>query len=394
MKAIAERKERPGKEFTAKGIDALKPEATKYEIRDHGGKGLYVSIQPSGSRSFVVRYRCNGKPGKVTLPAGTTLADARIEAGKLSKAAKAGNDPAAEKKQAKQKEQLAKENTFAAVAIEYLEQLKIKSKDQVADKLHRLVIPVIGQLPIAEVGRSTVRKLLNDVERSNGPRSADLVLSAISGVLKYHEDGDDDYRSPIKPGMRPNSVQMRQRVLTDDEIKRIWNTGVPFVRFLLLTGARRGEAAGMQWGEIDPANNWICAQSRNKAGVDLLRPLSAAAMDILNAQPRRGSFVFGKTPGRPLRGFVHLKRQIDVASGVQNWKIHDTRRTSRTLMSRARVDRDAAERCLGHIVGSKAERTYDVWQYRDEKAHAFETLAALIKTIVSPPTDNVVPLRA
>jgi hypothetical protein len=54
-------------------------------------------------------------------------------------------------------------------------------------------------------------------------------------------------------------------------------------------------------------------------------------------------------------------------------------------MSRAKLDRDVAERCLGHLVGGKVERTYDRWAYRDEKADAYAALAKLIEAIINPP---------
>jgi integrase len=73
--------------------------------------------------------------------------------------------------------------------------------------------------------------------------------------------------------------------------------------------------------------------------------------------------------------------------------LHDLRRTSRTLLSRAGVAPDTAERCLGHaIVGVRA--TYDRHEYQSEKAAAFEALAALIERIVRPPEGAVADIAA
>jgi integrase len=74
-----------------------------------------------------------------------------------------------------------------------------------------------------------------------------------------------------------------------------------------------------------------------------------------------------------------------------NWRIHDLRRSSRSLLSRAGVNPDIAERCLGHALPA-IRATYDRHRYLDEMAHAFEALAALIERIVNP-TDTVVALR-
>ena len=77
--------------------------------------------------------------------------------------------------------------------------------------------------------------------------------------------------------------------------------------------------------------------------------------------------------------------------GVAPYVTHDLRRTARTLMSRAGVRPDIAERVLGHVRGG-VEGIYDRHQYRDEKAHALNALAGLIETIVNP-TAKVVPIR-
>jgi integrase len=75
--------------------------------------------------------------------------------------------------------------------------------------------------------------------------------------------------------------------------------------------------------------------------------------------------------------------------------LHDLRRTARSLMSRAGVRPDIAERCLGHTVGSSVEQTYDRHSYEMEKAKAFEMLATLITSILNPSTSaNVVSLRS
>jgi integrase len=176
----------------------------------------------------------------------------------------------------------------------------------------------------------------------------------------------------------------RERVLTDDELRAIWKaTGDDafgsLVRFLLLTAARRSEAAEMPWGELD-GTTWTLPAPRNKVKVELLRPLSNAAMAIL--PPKHGAYVFG-VDGEPITGFSSRKQYLDKVSGVSGWRLHDLRRTSRSLMSRAGVSSDHAERCLGHVIGG-VRGTYDRHEYFAEKAHAYEALAAQIGRIINP----------
>jgi integrase len=270
---------------------------------------------------------------------------------------------------------------------------KLRTKDQVRDCLERLAFPHLGTKPIAEIKRSHVVAALDHIEKHNGARTADHVLSAVRCVLTFHAKRDDDYIVPLVKGMNRTNASDRERtrILTDDEIRRIWSTDNRFAKFLLLTAARRGEAAQMQWCELD-GNNWALPASRNKVKIDLVRPLSKAALSALGPRGDDDDFVFSVTPGKGLRGFSRIKKRLDRASGVKDWCWHDLRRTSRTLLSRAGVNPDHAERCLGHIIGG-VRGVYDRWQFRDEKAHAFEALAHQINLIVNPPKGNVRQLK-
>jgi integrase len=140
--------------------------------------------------------------------------------------------------------------------------------------------------------------------------------------------------------------------------------------------------------------DWTLPAARNKTGVDLVRPLSKAAQEILAARPRIVGcpFVFTSDGRSALGGFSRRKHEFDAACGVTDWTIHDLRRTARSLMSRAGVSPDHAERCLGHVIGGVLE-TYDRHAYHAEKLQAFEMLAAQIERIVNPPQGDVVPLR-
>jgi integrase len=93
-----------------------------------------------------------------------------------------------------------------------------------------------------------------------------------------------------------------------------------------------------------------------------------------------------------LADFTGWKQQLDDACGVCGWTLHDLRRTARSLMSRAGVQTDYAERCLGHVI-SGVRGVYDCWEYLPEKRTAYDKLAALIERIVNPPADVVVPFR-
>jgi integrase len=234
--------------------------------------------------------------------------------------------------------------------------------------------------------------LLDHIQDSNGAGQADNTLAIIRRLLNWHAVRSDDFRTPIVPGMgrRKPSEHTRSRVLNDDELRAVWKAADsaegPFggyVTFLLLTAARRNEAAHMRWSEIN-GSDWTLPAARNKTKVDLTRPLSAAALSVLAKMPRiAGSdFVFS-ADGRRLGGMTRRKADFDRASGVTGWTLHDLRRTARSLMARAGVPSEHAERCLGHVPGG-VEGVYDRHGYRDEMLIAYEKLSTLIGQIVDP----------
>jgi integrase len=275
---------------------------------------------------------------------------------------------------------------------------KLRSAEWRKGVLERHVYPALGARPIAEIRRSEIVRLLDGIEEGSGSAMATATLALIRKVMNWHAMRSDDFLSPVVRGMgrTQHSEQARDRVLSDNELWAIWKTNGGFfsnyVRFLLLTAARRNEVAGMTWAELD-GGDWTLPAARNKTKVDLVRPLSRAAQAILSALPKGGQFVWSPNgSGKALASFSHHKDTFDKASGVKGWRIHDIRRTARSLMSRAGVPTDHAERCLGHVIGG-VRGVYDRHEYHAEKQQAFEALAALIDRIVTGTQAGVVQLK-
>jgi len=181
-------------------------------------------------------------------------------------------------------------------------------------------------------------------------------------------------------------------MLTDDELRAVWKTAdelnTPFARmlqFILLTGVRRNEAARMSRGELNGVE-WVIPAARFKGKRDFLVPLTPAALATLANLPTVGASngpVFTNDGRRPIGGFTKLKAAFDKACGITGWTIHDLRRTARTLMSRAGVDKDHAEQALGHVIGG-IRGVYDRYEYAAEKRQALAALAVLIEQIRNP----------
>ena len=125
----------------------------------------------------------------------------------------------------------------------------------------------------------------------------------------------------------------------------------------------------MTWQEIKGSDWYLPARRNWKTKLELIRPLSKAARDVLNTQPRKSRpYVFSRAAmSCDQQPWWTQGKVLDKDSGVTGWRLHDLRRTARSLMSRAGVSSDHAELCLGHVLpGIRA--TYDIHPYLDEKA--------------------------
>jgi integrase len=405
--------------------------------------GFAVRVTAAGTKSFVLFHRVNGKPYLPTLgrwdanaQGGTlTVRDAIIAADKLAKAIKNGKqeDPRPERtrrledgdnpeglkiggawKEGQDNKQ--KERGLLDLFVErYVEkEAKLRSADQIKAAFKRLVAPAIGKLGIYDIRRSHVIDMLDEIADESGPAMADLVLAYIRKGFNWYATRDDEFSPPIVKGMARTKTKerARKRVLADDEIRDLWAAleiveDVPacyprFVKTLLLTATRRNEASDMHERELD-GDVWTIPAARYKTKLDHVIPLSAAALKLIGEPEKISGFVFSSTGGKKaFAGFSKPKRELDKAIALiresdgrgpmPQWQLHDLRRSARSLMSRAKVPTDHAERALGHVMGGVRE-TYDRYEYLDEKRVAFEALAALVSRILSP-DDVVVPLRS
>jgi integrase len=209
-----------------------------------------------------------------------------------------------------------------------------------------------------------------------------------------------DYVPPLVKGMRRTdpAKKERDRVLSDNELRRVWDVAGQsriygaLVRMLLLTAQRLDKVLSMRWCDIDADDVWTLPTSpREKGNIGKVR-LPPAALAILDALPRYtgNPFVFAGRGQRHMSASGMFKAKFDakLPADMPNFRLHDLRRTARSLMSRAGVSSEHAERVMGHSIGGVAG-VYDRHQYMDEKSEALAKLANLIDSIVNP---RVVPM--
>ena len=406
------------KPLTAIAVKNARPHAERREIADGGCTGLYLIVQPSGVKSWAARYRYRGRPTKLTLGSvligasaesastpevGTplSLASARELCARVLREAQAGRDPAAEKRQRREQQHAAGAETLWSVCQEHLRRNSyLRSIDQRRADFE-LFYPSLGQQPIEEIRRGQFVRVLDQIADERGQRRAGRALGSMKTLLNWHGNRSEYVSKLTRTGWRTSAPEGgRDRVLDDTEIRKIVLAAeadhgpfAAFIRFVLLTATRRNEAARLRRSELSADGaTWTIPAARYKQKRDVVIPLSAKAQQIIASQPHLpgGDYVFSHSGAKAINNFADAKTRLDKLSGVTGWRLHDLRRTSRTLLSRCGVRPDIGELCLGHRIGG-IRGIYDRFEFADEKAAAFEALAALIERIVRP-VDSVVPI--
>jgi integrase len=366
---------------------------------DEDTPGLALRVTKAAARSWTYHFTLASRRVRMTFgtyPA-LSLAVARTKAAEAKRELVEGRDP---------RTALAAPETLKAVCDEWAarEATDLRTGERRKATLARLVYPTLGDRPIADIRRSDIIRLLDAIEDASGPVMADACLAFIRRVFNWYASRSDDFRSPIVRGMARTKPQARarRRILADDEIRDLWSAlaaaNVPacyprFVRTLLLTATRRNEAADMHKRELEADAIWTIPGERYKTKLDHVVPLSADAQQLIGSRSALTGFVFSTTSGaKPFHTLAEAKAELDKtitairrAAGrepMPQWQLHDLRRTARSLMSRAGVPTDHAERCLGHVIGG-VRQTYDRHEYFDEKREAFTALAQLVTSITS-----------
>lgn len=406
--------------LTVKGIEALKPTASRQEFGDELVTGLYLIVQPSGAKSWAIRYRVNGKPKKHTIgpyPA-VTLADARTLAKQGLAAVANGRDPSAEKKQAKREAAEGIKDDVASVVEAYLERqaqkhLRKSSLRRVEGLLSNDVIAAWKGRSIKSITKRDVNDLLDAAINRGAKVTANRLLAVVRHFFNWCVQRDLIEKSPIAGIKAPTDEKSRDRILNDEELGLAWRAADklgwpfgPFVHLLILTGQRRDEVAGMRWSELDIASaTWTIPRERAKNDKAHVVPLSPEAVAIIERLPRikdgevDSPFVFTTTGKTPISGFSKAKEAMDKAiakllkgeneqdaPSIPDWRLHDLRRTMASGMARLGVPVHVVEKLLNHTSGTFGGivDVYQKHEYADEKRQAIETwgehVAALTRT--------------
>jgi integrase len=401
IKVPQERRAHPEKALTAVHVRNIK---TPGKYCD--GNGLYLVVDPSGAKRWMVRTVILGKRCDIGLGSArlVSLAEAREEAVRIRRSARDGENPLAERRRAALVVPTFRE---AAETVHNAHAATFKNEKHKAQWLASLqadVFPVLGDMRVSAIQSGDVLKVLSPIWTTK-PETARRLKQRIKVVLDWAKASG--YRAGDNP------VDGITRVLPKVRKAAIHHAALPYARvpafieqlrnsdagevtrlafeFLILTAARTSEVIGAQWSELDDeAHTWTIPGVRIKAGREHRVPLSGRCLEILTlAKQFSGDspFVFrGRTAKAPLSNMAflmllrRLKRNDITAHGFRSsfrdWAAEKTR-----------FPRHVCEAALAHVVNDKTEAAYfrsDVFEQRRALMQAWEQFAiALPATVVS-----------
>jgi integrase len=387
--------------------------------------GFGLRIRAGGSRSFCFQYQIGSKQRRMALGVATpiTVADARRTAAKLHARVKLGQDPAADKAEARREAS----ETFKSLLDQYLEMLRKRLRPRSFKEIERHLAKhakALHHMPLANISRRDVATVLVTLTNAAGGPTANRVRSSVSAFFSWAMANGLAENNPVI-GTEKNEEKSRERVLTPAELRLIWNAleddqHGACIKLLALTGQRLNEIGGLRWNEIHD-DQIILPGARTKNGRPHVIPLSEAAAAIIAQQPRGSDFIFGNGE----RGFINwgrgkqrLDERVAEANGgepVPHWTPHDLRRSFATyaggglpehqLKKLSVAEREMAggleiqphvvEAVLNHHSGSKAgvAGVYNRSTYSREKKAALDLWADRLLAIVENRPTKVTPLR-
>jgi integrase len=431
----------PTKKLTDLFVERVKaPECGRVEYFDAAFGSLALRVTETGHKSWSLYYRMGKRLRRLTIGTYPAIkaAQARREASAALERVRQGIDPSDEKRQ--RRLMVAPEaDTFAAALQDYFERVRRNMAPatfkEVKRTLEREFLPTWRNRPIGTLTRGDVNRTVDAIAARGAEIQANRALAYIRAFFNWTVERGRLPASPVTGMKPPTKEQARDRALSDDEIRWLWEAcaavGWPFgplVKLLVLTAQRRDEVAGMERPELDLAKqNWTMPREKAKNNRAHEVQLSDAAIKVLRAIPRASDgLVFTMTGKTPVSGFSRVKARIDAEMvkarrrslglpeddkqygkatrlpdakplpvEVPSWTLHDLRRTAATGMARLNFPPHVVDKVLNHVSGTirGVAAVYNRFEYLDERRAALEAWGRYVSNLVAPALANVVALR-
>ncbi|HDP7524304.1 TPA: tyrosine-type recombinase/integrase [Escherichia coli] len=394
----------------------LKPQDKLYKVSDRDG--LYVAVLTSGTVSFRYDYRINGRRETLVIGQygrdGISLAEAREELIAAKKLLKAGQSPAAAKRDGIKKIRGAE--TFAVHTDSYMKHVILADSTRAMKQavIYRDILPVLGNKMMAEITTSMVRDLCDRIVERGGRATAVQAREIISSVYRHANDRGHGLFNPAAD-IKPSSIAIfkpRERTLTPEEIGLFFRTLDAIgamgtmkmaLKLVLITMVRKGEFTNATWDEIDFKKwTWTIPSDRMKGSRAHVIYLPKQAQDILvGLQMCAGGSEY-LVPGRynfrkplsnaALNSLIDRTVKIINEDGehIQGFTVHDMRRTASTLLHEAGYPSDWIEKALAHE--QKGVRAvYNKAEYARQRAYMLQQWADMIDSWINGEHTDLIP---
>ena len=391
--------------LSARKVETAKPG------RHGDGRGLFLYVKPSGSRSWVLRFQVQGRRRDLGLGSypDVSLSMARDRAAEARRLIANGEDPISKKRQTKPK-------TFKDAALELIESKRpgwknAKHAAQWTATLQAHVFPKIGQMQVSKIETADVIATLTPIWTKT-PETANRVRQRVEAVIDYASalglrNGDNPARwrghldhllpKPTKVRAVKHHAALPHEELAAfiDDLTNREGVAARALAFNILTAARSGETRGMVWAEVDLERRiWTVPAERMKAGKEHRVPLTDAAIALLGARRTDAALVFESNTkaGKPISdmSMTAVLRRM----GRNDVTVHGFRSTFRDWAGETTsFPREVIEAALAHGIKNKAEAAYarsDLFEKRQKLMAAWEQAA--LRTHES--SNAVVPLSS
>jgi integrase len=386
--------------LTQFGIQNAKPRAKQYSLSD--GQGLHLLVKPGGSKLWRFRYRFAGKAnmlGLGTFPE-TGLAEARDKRNDARKLLSQGLDPSAHRRAEKVAAQVAADNTFGAIASEFLEKLKTEGRaERTLEKnrwlLENLAAP-LARMPIRNITAADILLVLKRVEKSGRRETAGRLRAMIGSVFRYaianlKADTDPTYAlrgALMKPTVthRPAITDERQLgiLMRDIEAYDGWPTIKAALLLVAYTMTRPGDVRLMRRPEVDRENRvWRIPAERMKMRRPHDVPLSRQSLAVLDeVWPLSEGYDLVlpsiRSPARPLSDNAMNSALRRMGYEKNEATAHGFRASASTILNGRGFNPDVIETALAHVDQNHIRRAYNRSLYWPERVKLLQDWADLL----------------
>ena len=357
------------------------PDKGQVEYSVVGYPALTVRVSYSGTKTFVLHYRYHYKPKRLKLGVfGVVSLAETLELWRdARKKVARGVDPG----------EVVQSKLFKDVAEEWLrrDQKKNRTAVEVRRSLDRDVLPRWGDLGMAEITDGHVTELLDSITDRGAPVMANRMQRRLHRLFRWAKSRKIVKANPLADMERHNRETSRDKVLTEDELRRIWRAAKGtqsvygrIVQLLILTCGRRGMIAELTRSEV-VGDTITLSASRMKNDKAFTIPLSPPALSVLaEAKKIKGSDLVFTVGGKAFAAWHGSKQALDKKSGVTGWTLHDLRTSIATGLAERGVVEPVIDELLSHAP-PKIRKIYQRHSYLPERREALNEWGAYVESL-------------